>query len=351
MKENKRYIYLDILKIIACFFVIFNHTGKFGFFMFCDYDINSINFWCGLFLSIFSKFAVPIFLSVSGALLLQKEEEELKDIWKNRILKMIIILVVTTLVYYLFDLFLTGEHFSIKYFFAHLYKNDLNMHLWYLYVYIIFLITLPLLRSFVKNLKDKYFYYIFILSIIFSAVIPIIQYLLSYETNIMNNNLISNWLTDIVFIFPILGYFLHCRFDVEKHKKVIPIMWIINIITIIFCCYITYLKISRTGICLEAFSQDFFNSFVLINCSTIFITFKYIFIKFNSNKIIQSIANSTLLIYLLHKLIIDIFNINFNFEYNLCTNLLNSLLYCLVIYFVCFIISYFINIIFHKKKI
>ena len=58
-KEKNKIIYLEILRIIAAFFVIFNHTGNDGFFLFSLKSSNHLPFWIYAFISVFCKFAVP----------------------------------------------------------------------------------------------------------------------------------------------------------------------------------------------------------------------------------------------------------------------------------------------------
>ena len=82
MKKAKL-VHIEILRILAIFFVIFNHTGKDGYFLFSEFSASSIRFWLYLFLSHFCKFAVPVFLAISGALVLSKPREPLKQLCKK----------------------------------------------------------------------------------------------------------------------------------------------------------------------------------------------------------------------------------------------------------------------------
>ena len=97
-KETKwKQIDIELMRIIACFFVIFNHTETNGYFLFSLYDKHSLQFWIYLFLSVFCKFSVPLFFTISGALMLDREPEPLNRLWRYRILKMVIILVTWSL--------------------------------------------------------------------------------------------------------------------------------------------------------------------------------------------------------------------------------------------------------------
>ena len=73
MQQNNRYEYLDVLRIIAIVFVLFNHTNGYGFFLFSTVE-NTGAYIISLILSVVCKCAVPIFFMVSGRLLMEREE-------------------------------------------------------------------------------------------------------------------------------------------------------------------------------------------------------------------------------------------------------------------------------------
>ena len=89
--ENKctsgRIYYLDILRVIACISVIMIHSSA----EYVIKDIGSFNFWIGNILDGLSRIGVPLFVMISGTLLLDKNykfdkkklmEKFLKDIEK-----------------------------------------------------------------------------------------------------------------------------------------------------------------------------------------------------------------------------------------------------------------------------
>lgn len=59
--SNRNYLYIEILRIIACFFVIFNHTYTKGFMLFSTRQIGSLSYWIYMFISVFCKVSVPLF--------------------------------------------------------------------------------------------------------------------------------------------------------------------------------------------------------------------------------------------------------------------------------------------------
>lgn len=49
IQDNKRnLLHIELIRIIAACFVIFNHTGKRGFFLFSVYERGSLQYWVNI---------------------------------------------------------------------------------------------------------------------------------------------------------------------------------------------------------------------------------------------------------------------------------------------------------------
>ena len=70
-RTSPRKLHIEALRIVAALFVLFNHTGEEGFFLFAAWPSTSPLCWAYLSLSILCKAAVPLFFMASGALLLK----------------------------------------------------------------------------------------------------------------------------------------------------------------------------------------------------------------------------------------------------------------------------------------
>ena len=70
MDKGKRRVYLDVLRIAACLCVVYNHTNEYGFFMFATREPGSMQYFLEMYASMLCKLAVPVFLALSGALML-----------------------------------------------------------------------------------------------------------------------------------------------------------------------------------------------------------------------------------------------------------------------------------------
>ena len=98
-KEKSYKIYLEMIRVLACYMVIFNHTEDNGFWLYMFQDSHKPIYWIYHFISVFVKANVPLFLMVSGAVLLKKEES-LKIIYTKRIPKILAALIVFSFISY-----------------------------------------------------------------------------------------------------------------------------------------------------------------------------------------------------------------------------------------------------------
>ena len=310
--ENKeKQLHFEVMRITAIFWVIFNHTGRYGFFLFSDVEPDNIRFWIYLFFSVFCKFAVPLFLAISGALMLARPDERLRVVWHKRIFRIAGILLFYSGAYYIYNCVVTQKSINPVEFVVNLYSSGVQGHLWYLYLYIAYLVVLPFLRAMVKNLKNRYFYYMFFVALFFNGIIPSLEYLVLKDSVTINPSLKIVWLADSAVLYPCLGYFFQHRIDREHGKKMLPWLWAAAVTGIFISGYVTYYKGMITGVLVEHDSQDFFDDFAMLTCAAMFLTIKLLFE--NNDKLpkklkmlILSMGSCTFGIYLIHMWVRDI---------------------------------------------
>lgn len=300
-KSNK-HLYIEAIRILACLFVIFNHTGDLGFSMFTTRTPGSRSFWFYLFPSIFCKAAVPLYFAITGALLLGKDEP-LSIIWKRRIPRTLIVLFLFSLLYYFSNAEAPVHHFNILSFLRTIATGSITSSYWYLYSHLGLLVCLPFLRALIKNLDDRHFYYWIILHFIFNSILPVFTYFSGFK---LNSNFSIQWLMQNIAFYPCLGYFIHNRLSRLICKKALPPLWILNIGTIALSCFCTYhYGINQVGSFSQQSSQAFHSTFVMVNCATLFITFKIFFECISTprwlNFIITTVGGCTFGTYLIHE--------------------------------------------------
>lgn len=306
--EQNKYVYLEILRSIAVFFVIFNHTGSDGFFLFAEMPVGSFAYWIYMFISVFIKFSVPVFLAISGALLLKKRNESIGQLWKNRIAKMFFILIFYSLLYDIVCCVMEGRAFNIINFLISRYTAFSldSVHLWYLYAYIAFLVGLPFLRVMVRELEDKHYYYMIAIALLLDLV-PMIEFLFlnsGYELAYYFKNL---WIVRDIVLYPCIGYYIHNKLDLKNKRKQIIWLWGACVIGVIIVCFMTHYRGQVTGVLEEVYSQVYHNSFSVLSMMAVFTTVKYVYENVEVpkviNKVIISIGKSSFGIYLLHLLV------------------------------------------------
>lgn len=172
-----RKLYLDMMRLLAISFVIFNHSSVNGYMLF-TVARESEFYYLYMALSIIAKNGVPLFLMISGALLLKKNEKW--DAIFRRFIKYTVILVICSFVTYVWSWkrFQYYDSFSLIYFLKTLYTSNLATAYWYLYAYLAIILMLPLLRSMAQGMREIDFQMIFLISISMS-LIGIVEYLIS----------------------------------------------------------------------------------------------------------------------------------------------------------------------------
>jgi len=299
-------VHLEAFRILAIYCVMFNHTGENGFFLFSVAQ-ESPFYGLYLFISIACKFAVPLFYMVSGALLLKKEES-IGVVYKKRFLRMLIILLVTSVFYAVYDAVATETPFELIGFLKTIYRSRQSMALWYLYSYLALMMMLPLLRKLAKGLVLNEYIYWALMSILFVGIIPILQYRLIQDEVTINSNLKGALFTSTAIVYFMMGHFFeHVLPEKYYTVKNAVIGLISSVICIAICCCMTDYRVEITGECSEGVSQVFHNSLIAVPTYTIYFSGKLFFMKRQVSQKIQNliclVGSTTFGIYLLERVL------------------------------------------------
>lgn len=123
--------------------------------------------------------AVPVFIMVSGALLLDPAKEvSIKKIYGSYVLRVAAALAVFVFAFRISDMIMSGERFSPDIIFDALYKlisNNSWSHLWYLYLLLGLYVLLPAYRMIAAACDEKTFGYLFISCMVFLSIIPALE--------------------------------------------------------------------------------------------------------------------------------------------------------------------------------
>lgn len=184
---------------------------------------------------------------------------------------------------------------------------------------------------------------LFLLYIVVFMLIPAIQYIIWRGKHNFDASLYTGlkWISEDAVIFPLAGYFLQHRLKNDWTRRRMLILWGVNVLGLLFSCYLTYLFITTTKNSGELDSQKFLAWSGLINAATVFVTCKCIdertAVLKRFEKAICFVGNATLGIYLLHLYFLhrsdlssflwNLFRENLHFE-----PMLYAFVYCTVIF-------------------
>lgn len=312
MKRENRTIYLDLLRIIACYSVIIIHTAAVHWY---KTDVNSFEWSVFNFYDAISRWAVPAFAMISGALLLNPSYSiNIQKLYKKNILKMIISYFCWSLIYVLWtyrkDFFSKPITPMIVAFIQGHY------HMWYIPMVIGLYMITPIVKEIVKNSHITKYY--LLISFFACILIPSCKdifkvYIDSFpkvETinaiysaiNKLWNNFYFNFLTGFVFYF-VLGHYLNQTEIKLKHKRLSYFLGLLSVLfTIFYSLFIARIRQTPYGY------YGYFAISTMVFTVAIFLFIKDLMAKhpFSHTQFLKVLSNDTLGIYYIHVLILEI---------------------------------------------
>ena len=267
---TSRKLHLELLRGLAIVLVVYNHTGARGFLLFTAAH-NPVAYAVYLFLSIACKIAVPLFFMVSGALLIPKVEG-LASLYKTRVLRFVIVLIVFSLAQYAYTAYKFGPAFSVRGFFSTVYSSPVIVPYYFLYLYLAILVMLPFLRKLALNLSDREFLYLGAIQVFLVGLLPIFEYLAGAKPL----NLDVVFVTMSVFFF-VMGYFFEHRVGAGYYRrKYATIAVCAGLAAVILSGFMTWLKAHQSGDISPDASQTFHYGLIAIPTFAAFYLVKYV---------------------------------------------------------------------------
>ena len=210
----KRKVHLDALRIIACFCVLVNHTNNLIFWW--QAIPYSETWYASMFYFFATKIAVPLFLMISGAVLLGKEEP-IKVVLKKRVLRSVAVLVIAsgllTLAYMAMD---PETTYTVGGFFRQLVEKPISNAYWYLYTYICLMLLLPFLRKAIPHMAKIDYIYLVALFAVVCGTLPILNHYWSFPalTGKFTQSMIP-----VYIVYMYLGYFMEHMLEEKYYTK------------------------------------------------------------------------------------------------------------------------------------
>lgn len=301
-KNGEKILYANILKIVASIAVVLLHVSAIDWYMIdaTSKEWNIINIYDSIV-----RWGVPIFVMVTGMLLLPEEKEiKISKIFKKYIKRVMIMLVIWSAFYAILDRVLLTPDISTKYFIMSFING--HYHLWYLYMLIGLYLATPIIKLITKPENKKIIEYFLIIWFISECCLNMIIKLPIFSNlDIIYANFHIDFFLGFVGYY-ILGYYLS-KYDIKKHTRYI--LYVLGILSVIFIILGTrYLKI--TDYKLPTVFYNALSAPVCLNSMAVFCMVKQIFSKKRFAEKTQVIINKwtklSLGVYLIHPMYIVI---------------------------------------------
>ena len=283
-KDKK--ISLEIMRIVAMCLVIYNHTGENGYELF-RYAQNDFLWYLSLVVGTICKAGVPLFFMISGALLLGKEET-VAEIFKKRIVRYVLTIVIFSFIYYVRLYLRNPEYgFSISFFIKFIYSTPFIDPYWFIYAYLGFLIMLPFLRAAVKNLELSG-YILILISVLILDYIVVAEKIMGFA----HINLSLGWSTQTI-LYPVLGYGVmkYASTFEEKRNSIMMLLLGVFILNCACCIYMVHSELSELGGTISNLSEGNIARYSLVPAVIIFYSIVRMFDGVNSNRIVYKVIN------------------------------------------------------------
>ncbi len=347
--DRKEHLYyLDALRILAMYGVIFIHSA--GMSLFSTLDPQDGHYFIYLCITELAQGAVPLFLMISGALLLGRTESYQK-IFRVRVCRMLMVLVAFSFVWFVY-LKLTGALHMIGEFVVRLITDEWCMQYWYIYLYIGYLLILPLLQTVAQNLEKKTYGTLLVLALIAMVILPFLK---EIGVPSVNNYVIPGAITGTVVFYPLLGFYLDKVFEIDDYKGGRRIrLSLLTLLLIGGSMYLTYRRGVFSGLneAATCYCTPICNAWIFLGVKKLFIMRDS---SPKSKKIWIQVSQLVFGIYLLHGLAdirirqhIDVVGILQGFRFN---HMIAILIYCGVVFGVSGLMTYVLRKIPFIKKI
>lgn len=302
---KQRFLCFDVMRVFAIIMVVFCHSTTGIILQYTQ--PGTAEYGTSVFLNTFTRFAIPIFVMLSGALLLNEDYKlEPKAFYKKTLPKFAILTVGWVLFYGVFYAvlipYINGTPINAGAFVDYIikFKGVDTPHLWYMFMVIGLYLAIPVLRLFVKRENKNYILGIIIVSIIFNDAVHSLGIFTDGADFVVKDFFGKFHLEALTgyLCYAIMGWYLN-TFELSKKKR-------------IFVYILGFGSIFATAVG-SLFSRKFFDYFVLGDSLpsifygiAVFVLFKTIFNNRTTKSVfVSQVSKLSFGIYIIHMLFLD----------------------------------------------
>ncbi len=295
VKKTKTHLpYADGIRVAAIFAVVAYHafsTGVFG-----PDHLVGLSWWASNIIYCCFSWCVPMFIMLSGALLLDPDRDEgFSEFYSKRISRIGIPLVFWTVFYLVWSVYFLKQGMSPQLMIARILRGDSHYHLHFLFLILGLYMFTPMFRVFTREAKSKEVATIGLLFLAFSAGD---WFYTNYVAEISSLNAFNRF-------FPYIGYYLmgYVLSQTKISTGYISAAALTAAVCILFIAIGTGFSFEE-GLPLAVSTAT--SPVVMVLSISMFILFRALFTEFPFEKVTTALAPLTLGIYLVHIAVMDV---------------------------------------------
>ncbi len=305
--EKERTAYLDLVRIIACVMVVGVHVSAL-----CleTLDVRSVNFKIMNGFDCFSILGVPLFVMISGSLILSEEHfYGVKDLYLKKAGRLAVLYFFWFLFYNTVNFIESGAAWNFENIKQEIVLESLLSrgiyHLWFLPMMISLYLIVPFIKEFTKDREKCVLFLLLFFGI--GIVLPTaLKFEFPYKTIVAS---LYGHFPNVMFLgyigYFILGHTLH-EFLPELKPKYLGIVAAAAVFSFAVEVYVCNFYSEKTGE-LSIILNDTMAVNAFVACTCIFILCKHIEVK--EHKWLSKGASLTFGVYLLHPFILHLLNL------------------------------------------
>ncbi len=344
MKRIKTYnSTVDLIRAIAIIFVLVVHVFSE---ILTKTSPNALDWLIATFFVTFGKVAVPLFIMLSGFLLLEEQKKyTISEFYKKRILRIGLPLLFWPFFYYLAYIIFSPKEFNWTLFFNDYIFLNMYYHLYFLFIILGLYFITPILKPFINSLNLAEKKITICLMLLFSLIITSIHYYAPTRLNF--------WTIFTVFI-PYISFYAAGNYlkYIKISKRTLINLLLFSVIIVLVTVFAKYLmQIYIYSNWINQYPADGLSIFVL---PLSILSFIILFNAERNSKNFSNLAKSGLIrklavasfgIYLIHPLFLYLIN---KYTLNIHLNGLLLILYLFVKIVILLILSYLFTYILSK---
>lgn len=247
------------------------------------------------------RWCVPVFIMVSGALLLKTNREEpLPSFFKRRATKVLLPFLIWSIAFYIYGQMRSGDPLTFKGFTEEFLNNNIYFHLWFMYMIVALYLVTPIFRVFVQRAKPETIRYFLLLWFLISFI-PVINHFTALD--------IPNYVkaASSYIGFFVLGYYLN-TYGMKKTMR--RSIYILALLGFVITAVGTFYATAGNNGHFDGIFYDYYRPNVILEALGVYLFFQERMKNYKntkSSRLIVQLSNASFGVYLLHPIIRNFF--------------------------------------------